>query len=101
MCGIPSHPQAAVSEARGADKALKGLRWDAEVAARTAAQKLEAAEADAAELRRRLDALAEQVRRGRDFAAAAPEKLLVCGQSALHAVALLLVHNIASRATTR
>lgn len=56
----PDRPQAAVAEAREADKALKAVRWEADAAARLAAQQHEAAAADAAALRRQLQALAQQ-----------------------------------------
>jgi hypothetical protein len=49
-----------VAEAREADTCLKALRWEADAAARLAAQQLEAAAGDAAALRRQVDTLAHQ-----------------------------------------
>jgi hypothetical protein len=57
-CGPAS--QAAVAEAREADKALKAARWEADAAARLSAQRLEAAAAEGAALRRQQQALAQQ-----------------------------------------
>jgi len=52
--------QAAVAEAREADKSLKAVRWESEAAARLHAQQLEGATADAAALRRQVQALAQR-----------------------------------------